>query len=42
MIINFVVAFVVRAFTKAPPKEVAELIDNVRYPGGKETAAIDH
>ena len=42
MIINFVVAFGVRAFTKAPPQEVADLIDNVRYPGGKDTAAIDH
>jgi cation/acetate symporter len=42
MLINFVVAFGVMAFTKAPPAEVAELIDNVRYPGGKETKAIEH
>ena len=42
MIINFVVAFTVVQFTKAPPKEVTELIENVRYPGGKETAAQDH
>ena len=42
MIINFVVAFSVARFTKAPPKEVTELIDNVRFPGGKETEAIDH
>ena len=42
MLINFAVAFTVMSFTKAPPQEVAELIDNVRYPGGKETKAIDH
>jgi cation/acetate symporter len=42
MIINFVVAFSVARFTEAPPKEVTELIDNVRFPGGKETEAIDH
>ncbi|MDG2400698.1 MAG: cation acetate symporter [Akkermansiaceae bacterium] len=42
MIINFVVAFTVVQFTKAPPKEVTELIDNVRFPGGKEIAAQDH
>ena len=42
MIINFVVAFTVVQFTKAPPKEVIELIDNVRFPGGKETEAQGH
>jgi len=42
MIINFLVAFTVAKFTPAPPKEVTDLIDNVRYPGGKETAAQDH
>ena len=42
MIINFVVAFTVVKFTKAPPKEVIELIDNVRFPGGKETEAQGH
>jgi len=42
MLINFTVAFVVRSFTKAPPQEVTELIDNVRYPGGKESEAVDH
>ena len=42
MLINFVVAFGVRAFTKAPPQEVRELIDNVRYPGGKKSKPVDH
>lgn len=42
MIINFVVAFTVVKFTKAPPKKVIELIDNVRFPGGKETEAQGH
>ena len=42
MIINFVVAFTVVKFTKAPPMEVIELIDNVRFPGGKETEAQGH
>ena len=42
MIINFVVAFTVVKFTKAPPKEVIELIDNVRFPGGKETESQGH
>jgi cation/acetate symporter len=42
MIINFVVAFTVVKFTKDPPKEVVELIDNVRFPGGKETEVQGH
>ena len=42
MLINFAVAFTVARFTPAPPQEVSELVDNVRFPGGKETAAQDH
>lgn len=42
MLINFAVAFAVAPFTKAPPQEVTELIDGVRYPGGRETKAIEH
>ena len=42
MLVNFTVAFVVASFTKAPPKEVTDLIDKVRYPGGEETAAAEH
>jgi len=32
MLLNFAVAAVVSAMTPAPPKEVTDLIDNVRYP----------
>ena len=32
MIINFVVAIVVSAYTKAPPKEVIEMIEIIRQP----------
>jgi cation/acetate symporter len=42
MLINFTVAAVVAAFTPPPPKEVTDLIDNVRFPGGDDTAASDH
>ncbi|HKL62733.1 MAG TPA: sodium:solute symporter family protein [Woeseiaceae bacterium] len=42
MLINFAVAFAVMPFTKAPPQEVADLIENVRYPGGKESGPVDH
>jgi cation/acetate symporter len=42
MLINFGVAFLVMPFTKAPPQEVAELIENVRYPGGRESDPVDH
>lgn len=42
MLLNFGVAAIVAAFTPPPPKEVTDLVDNVRYPGGEETAAVDH
>lgn len=42
MLLNFGVAAVVASFTKAPPQEVRDLIDSVRFPGGEETEAIDH
>jgi len=32
MLLNFAVAAVVSAMTPPPPKEVTDLIDNVRYP----------
>ena len=32
MLLNFAIALVVRSFTKAPPKEVQELTDSIRYP----------
>ena len=42
MLINFTVSAVVAAFTPPPPKEVVDLIENVRFPGGEETEAVDH
>ena len=42
MLLNFAVAAIVAAFTPPPPKEVTDLIDNVRFPGGEETEAVDH
>lgn len=38
---NFAVAFAVSAMTKAPPKEVQELVEHIRVPMGVE-AAQDH
>jgi cation/acetate symporter len=34
MICNVVVSFVVSRFTKAPPKEVVEIVENIRIPSG--------
>lgn len=34
MLINFTVAFIVSKFTPEPPKEVQELIENIRLPSG--------
>ncbi|GGX25303.1 sodium:solute symporter family protein [Aquimarina muelleri] len=34
MIINFVVSLVVSKFTSAPPKEVQEIVENIRIPSG--------
>ncbi|SHE57582.1 cation/acetate symporter [Modicisalibacter ilicicola DSM 19980] len=40
-IINFAVAFIVSNATEAPPKEIQELVESVRYPKGAGTA-VDH
>ncbi len=40
-IINFTVAFVVSAMTKAPPQEIQDLVESVRYPRGAG-GAVDH
>ncbi|WP_280563022.1 MULTISPECIES: sodium:solute symporter family protein [unclassified Chromohalobacter] len=40
-IINFVVAFAVSRVTKAPPQEIQDLVQSVRYPKGAG-AALDH
>ncbi len=41
MVINFIVTGVVTSFTSAPPKEIQELVENVRIPKGAG-AAVDH
>ncbi len=35
MIFNLIVALVVSRFTSAPPKEIQELVENIRIPGSK-------
>ncbi len=42
MIINFVVSFVVMKFTPAPPEEVQEMTESIRYPRGASAAAGTH
>jgi cation/acetate symporter len=37
-VVNFVVAFVVSSMTKAPPKEVVDLIESIRVPKGAGAA----
>jgi cation/acetate symporter len=34
MLLNFAVAILVSNFTKAPPKEVQEMVENIRFPRG--------
>ena len=40
-IINFAVAFTVSKATAAPPQEIQDLVESVRYPKGAGTA-VDH
>ena len=44
MIINFVVALVVCSFTQAPPKDVIDMVENIRQPEkeGEELSVVDH
>ncbi len=37
-IVNFAIAFSVSRFTAAPPREVQELVDNIRVPSGSQAA----
>jgi len=39
MILNFVVSFVVSRITPAPPEEIQELVDSLRYPKGAGEAS---
>jgi len=41
MVINFLVTLVVSRLTAAPPQEVQELVENIRYPRGAGSA-FDH
>jgi cation/acetate symporter len=41
MVINFAVTLLVSAFTKAPPREIQELVESIRYPRGAG-AGLDH
>ena len=38
MLINFSVSLIVMKFTKAPPKEVQDLVEHIRIPSGAEAA----
>lgn len=44
MLLNFLVAFIVCSFTKAPPKEIVEMVENIRTPEfeGEELEVHDH
>ena len=35
MIINFMIAIIISSFSKPPPIEVYEIVDNIRMPGEK-------
>ena len=39
MLINFAVSFVVSRLTPAPPQEIQELVDSLRYPKGAGEAS---
>ncbi len=41
MLINFIVTILVSSVTKAPPKEIQDLVDSIRTPRGAG-AAVDH
>ena len=41
MLINFIVSIVVMKFTKAPPKEVQDIVENIRIPSGAGEA-VNH
>jgi cation/acetate symporter len=39
MILNFVVSIVIMKFTKAPPKDVQDMVENIRIPSGEGDAS---
>jgi len=36
MLLNFTVAAIVCSFTKAPPKEIVEMVENIRTPESED------
>ena len=42
MIINFIISFVVMKFTPAPPEDVQEMTESIRYPRGAAAATLTH
>ena len=38
MLLNFATSFTVKAFTKPPPEDVQELVENIRIPSGEGEA----
>ncbi|NVK65554.1 MAG: cation acetate symporter, partial [Flavobacteriales bacterium] len=42
MLINFTVSIVVSRLTPAPPKDVQEIVENIRIPSGAGEAAQGH
>ena len=38
MIANFIISILVSRFTPAPPKEVQEIVENIRIPSGANEA----
>ena len=42
MIFNFVVCYIVSLFTPAPPAEVQEMVESIRYPRGADLPTAAH
>jgi len=42
MVINFVISYVVSAITPAPPIEIQELVESIRFPRGAKEAGAAH
>jgi len=38
MILNFVISIIVSKFTPPPPKDVQDIVDNIRIPSGAGAA----
>jgi cation/acetate symporter len=41
-LLNFATAFLVSRATAAPPQQIQELVESVRYPRGASAAVADH